>query len=236
MITKELEEQQEKQDISQHQPLISAYNASNAQDKESQSIIQNTQTTQEKGNTISQNIQITSQDTQHTSQDIQTIAQDTQTIKKNDARDTTTTAVELKKAEEKERKIQELSAQTKKLQKLINPQYTQHTHEQLQSAITNLSPQTKAKLQSAQITPLDYASFLLSREKIANNRSLPENAAFLDALKNLETTLEITNESAGGYPLSFEPQAKTFKQNPDLQKYAQKSQDFSPLDQLSYFS
>ena len=86
-------------------------------------------------------------------------------------------------------KSKDILEQTKKLQNLLSPKYTKHTETELQAKTSTLSPQIKSKLKNANIKLEDYASFLLSREKIGNDTSTPENETFLKSLKNLEHSL-----------------------------------------------
>lgn len=131
--------------------------------------------------------------------------------------------------------IKNLFERTQVSLQALNPKYTSHTEAQLKTKTDSLSPQVKKKLQESHISTLDYASFLLSREKIGNDTSSPENQVFLESLKNLEKNLWIPETYAGGFFKSFEPQTETFTQNPDLAQYAKENQDFSPFDQLNYF-
>ncbi|PZM86960.1 MAG: hypothetical protein DLD55_03895 [candidate division SR1 bacterium] len=132
-------------------------------------------------------------------------------------------------------KIQEIFKETQNNYQALNHELKTHNNDELKSSLAKLAPQIKAKLESANISPLDYASFLLSREKIGNNTSEPQNEAFLKSLKNLEQSLGIPETSKGGFFRGFEPQKETFDQNPDLAKYANGSQDFSIIENLDYF-
>lgn len=131
--------------------------------------------------------------------------------------------------------IQQNLEATFQAQKDLSSEYTNHTEAERQEKANTFSPQIKSKLENANIKLEEYASFLLSREKIGNDTSPPENEAFLKSLKNLEHSLWIPETSRGGFFRGFEPQKETFVQNPDLSKYANESQDFSAFEKLNYF-
>lgn len=131
--------------------------------------------------------------------------------------------------------IQQNLEATFQAQKDLSSDYTNHTEAERQEKANTFSPQIKSKLENANIKLEEYASFLLSREKIGNDTSPPENEAFLKSLKNLEHSLWIPETSRGGFFRGFEPQKETFVQNPDLSKYANESQDFSAFEKLNYF-
>ncbi len=131
--------------------------------------------------------------------------------------------------------IQQNLEATFQAQKDLSSEYTNHTEAERQEKANTFSPQIKSKLENANIKLEEYASFLLSREKIGNDTSPPENEAFLKSLKNLEHSLWIPETSKGGFFRGFEPQKETFDQNPDLAKYANGSQDFSAFEKLDYF-
>ncbi len=227
LILIEQEEQKvlEQEDIARGQPVLQWF----------RTITQDTETTSQDTETTSQDTETTSQDTETTSQQEQANSQKTYEIKQKDWKD----QIQIDSLEQKDAKeiqaIEDILEQTKKLQNLLNPNYTNHTPEQLQNQINTISPQVKSKLENANIKLEDYASFLLSREKIGNNTSEPQNEAFLKSLKNLEHSLWIPETSKGGFFRGFEPQKETFDQNPDLAKYANGSQDFSAFEKLDYF-
>ena len=192
--------------------------------------------------TISQDTETTSQDTETTSQDTETTVkreqinfQNIEEIIQKDWDDELEALKQKSQIDNELEKSKDILEQTKKLQNLLSPKYTKHTETELQAKTSTLSPQIKSKLKNANIKLEDYASFLLSREKIGNDTSTPENETFLKSLKNLEHSLWIPESSRGGFFRSFEPQNETFVQNPDLSKYANESQDFSAFEKLNYF-
>lgn len=188
-----------------------------------------------RGQPVLQWFRTITQDTETTSQQEQANSQKTYEIKQKDWKD----QIQIDSLAQKDAKeiqaIEDILEQTKKLQNLLNPNYTNHTPEQLKTKANTFSPQIKSKLENANIKLEEYASFLLSREKIGNDTSPPENEAFLKSLKNLEHSVWIPETSKGGFFRGFEPQKETFDQNPDLAKYANGSQDFSAFEKLDYF-
>ena len=184
---------------------------------------------------ISQETQSTTQETQSTTQETQSTTQETQSTINEDKEESLKTKIQQAKIDTQQEQIKILEEQTQAAQKALNPRYTKHTETELQAKTSTLSPQIKSKLENANIKFEDYASFLLSREKIGNDTSTPENETFLKSLKNLEHSLWIPESSRGGFFRSFEPQNETFVQNPDLSKYANESQDFSAFEKLNYF-
>lgn len=185
--------------------------------------------------TISQDTETTSQDTETTVKREQINVQNIQEIIQKDWDDELEALKQKSQIDNELEKSKDILEQTKKLQNLLSPKYTKHTETELQAKTNTLSPQIKSKLENANIKLEDYASFLLSREKIGNDTSTPENETFLKSLKNLEHSLWIPESSRGGFFRSFEPQNETFVQNPDLSKYANESQDFSAFEKLNYF-
>ena len=169
------------------------------------------------------------------SQETQSTTQETQSTINKDKEDSLKTKIQQAKIDTQQEQIKILEEQTQVAQKALNHRYTKHTETELQAKTKTLSPQIKSKLENANIKLEDYASFLLSREKIGNDTSSPENETFLKSLKNLEHSLWIPESSRGGFFRSFEPQNETFVQNPDLSKYANESQDFSAFEKLNYF-
>ena len=93
----------------------------------------------------------------------------------------------------------------------------------------------RAKLKKNNIALGEYASFLLSREKIAKVGKSPETEEFLKSLKTMERSLGIEEQTQWGYPLSYEPKAKVFDQNPDLAEFAKNDQAFSRLENVEVF-
>lgn len=185
--------------------------------------------------TISQDTETTSQDTETTVKREQINFQNIEEIIQKDWDDELEALKQKSQIDNELEKSKDILEQTKKLQNLLSPKYTKHTETELQAKTSTLSPQIKSKLKNANIKLEDYASFLLSREKIGNDTSTPENETFLKSLKNLEHSLWIPESSRGGFFRSFEPQNETFVQNPDLSKYANESQDFSAFEKLNYF-
>lgn len=124
---------------------------------------------------------------------------------------------------------------TKEAYQKLNPALRQHTSDELNSKVSTLSPVVRAKLKKNNIAPAEYANFLLSREKIRWDTKKPENEAFLKSLKNMERSLGIEEQTQWGYPLSYEPKAKVFDQNPDLAEFAKNDQAFSRLENVEVF-
>ena len=124
---------------------------------------------------------------------------------------------------------------TKEAYQKLNPALRQHTSDELNSKVSTLSPVVRAKLKKNNIAPAEYANFLLSREKIRWDTKKPENEAFLKSLKNMERSLGIEEQTQWGYPLSYEPKAKVFDQNPDLAEFAKNDQTFSRLENVEIF-
>jgi len=138
---------------------------------------------------ISQETQSTTQETQSTTQETQSTTQETQSTINEDKEDSLKTKIQQAKIDTQQERIKILEEQTQAAQKSLNPRYTKHTESELQAKTSTLSPQIKSKLENANIKLEDYASFLLSREKIGNDTSTPENETFLKSLKNLEHSL-----------------------------------------------
>ena len=125
--------------------------------------------------------------------------------------------------------------QTKEAYQKLNPSLKEHRPEEVQQKLKALSPVVRAKLKKNNIALGEYASFLLSREKIAKVGKSPETEEFLKSLKNMERSLGIEEQTQWGYPLSYEPKAKVFDQNPDLAEFAKNDQTFSPLENVEIF-
>ena len=125
--------------------------------------------------------------------------------------------------------------QTKEAYQKLNPSLKEHRPEEVQQKLKALSPVVRAKLKKNNIAPTEYANFLLSREKIRWDTKKPENEAFLKSLKNMERSLGIEEQTQWGYPLSYEPKAKVFDQNPDLAEFAKNDQTFSRLENVEVF-
>jgi len=130
-----------------------------------------------------------SQETQSTTQETQSTTQETQSTINEDKEESLKTKIQQAKIDTQQEQIKILEEQTQAAQKALNPRYTKHTETELQAKTSTLSPQIKSKLENANIKFEDYASFLLSREKIGNDTSTPENETFLKSLKNLEHSL-----------------------------------------------
>ena len=124
---------------------------------------------------------------------------------------------------------------TKEAYQKLNPSLKEHRPEEVQQKLKALSPVVRAKLKKNNIAPTEYANFLLSREKIRWDTQKPENEAFLKSLKNMERSLGIEEQTQWGYPLSYEPKAKVFDQNPDLAEFAKNDQAFSRLENVEVF-
>ena len=125
--------------------------------------------------------------------------------------------------------------QTKEAYQKLNPSLKEHRPEEVEAKLKALSPVVRAKLKKNNIAPAEYANFLLSREKIRWDTKKPENEAFLKSLKNMERSLGIEEQTQWGYPLSYEPKAKVFDQNPDLAEFAKNDQTFSRLENVEIF-
>ena len=125
--------------------------------------------------------------------------------------------------------------QTKEAYQKLNPSLKEHRPEEVEAKLKALSPVVRAKLKKNNIAPAEYANFLLSREKIRWDTKKPENEAFLKSLKNMERSLGIEEQTQWGYPLSYEPKAKVFDQNPDLAEFAKNDQTFSRLENVEVF-
>ena len=123
------------------------------------------------------------------SQETQSTTQETQSTINEDKEESLKTKIQQAKIDTQQEQIKILEEQTQAAQKALNPRYTKHTETELQAKTSTLSPQIKSKLENANIKFEDYASFLLSREKIGNDTSTPENETFLKSLKNLEHSL-----------------------------------------------
>ena len=125
--------------------------------------------------------------------------------------------------------------QTKEAYQKLNPSLKEHRPEEVQQKLKALSPVVRAKLKKNNIALGEYASFLLSREKIAKVGKSPETEEFLKSLKTMERSLGIEEQTQWGYPLSYEPKAKVFDQNPDLAEFAKNDQAFSRLENVEVF-
>ena len=125
--------------------------------------------------------------------------------------------------------------QTKEAYQKLNPSLKEHRPEEVQQKLKALSPVVRAKLKKNNIALGEYASFLLSREKIAKVGKSPETEEFLKSLKTMERSLGIEEQTQWGYPLSYEPKAKVFDQNPDLAEFAKNDQTFSRLENVEVF-
>ena len=124
---------------------------------------------------------------------------------------------------------------TKEAYQKLNPSLKEHRPEEVQQKLKALSPVVRAKLKKNNIALGEYASFLLSREKIAKVGKSPETEEFLKSLKTMERSLGIEEQTQWGYPLSYEPKAKVFDQNPDLAEFAKNDQTFSRLENVEIF-
>ncbi len=124
---------------------------------------------------------------------------------------------------------------TKEAYQKLNPSLKEHRPEEVQQKLKALSPVVRAKLKKNNIALGEYASFLLSREKIAKVGKSPETEEFLKSLKTMERSLGIEEQTQWGYPLSYEPKAKVFDQNPDLAEFAKNDQTFSRLENVEVF-
>ena len=84
---------------------------------------------------------------------------------------------------------------TKEAYQKLNPSLKEHRPEEVQQKLKALSPVVRAKLKKNNIALGEYASFLLSREKIAKVGKSPETEEFLKSLKTMEKTLGIEEQT-----------------------------------------
>ena len=85
--------------------------------------------------------------------------------------------------------------QTKEAYQKLNPSLKEHRPEEVQQKLKALSLVVRAKLKKNNIALGEYASFLLSREKIAKVGKSPETEEFLKSLKTMEKTLGIEEQT-----------------------------------------
>ena len=132
-----------------------------------------------------------------------------------------------------ERIIKEIEAAKESYQKL-SPDLKQHSPEEINTKISSLSPNTKARLKKSGLSLSDYAKFSLAREKIASlDTKTPEGETFLTTLKKMEKSLGIVEKTDGGYPLSNEPRKETFEQNPQLMEFAKNDESLKSLEKVN---
>ena len=84
---------------------------------------------------------------------------------------------------------------TKEAYQKLNPSLKEHHPEEVQQKLKALSPVVRAKLKKNNIALGEYASFLLSREKIAKVGKSPETEEFLKSLKTMERSLGIEEQT-----------------------------------------
>ena len=84
---------------------------------------------------------------------------------------------------------------TKEAYQKLNPSLKEHRPEEVQQKLKALSPVVRAKLKKNNIAPAEYASFLLSRERIAKVGKSPETEEFLKSLKTMERSLGIEEQT-----------------------------------------
>ena len=84
---------------------------------------------------------------------------------------------------------------TKEAYQKLNPSLKEHRPEEVQQKLKALSPVVRAKLKKNNIALGEYASFLLSREKIAKVGKSPETEEFLKSLKTMERSLGIEEQT-----------------------------------------
>ncbi len=84
---------------------------------------------------------------------------------------------------------------TKEAYQKLNPSLKEHRPEEVQQKLKALSPVVRAKLKKNNIALGEYASFLLSREKIAKIGKSPETEEFLKSLKTMERSLGIEEQT-----------------------------------------
>ena len=116
----------------------------------------------------------------------------------------------------------------------LSPDLKQHSPEEINTKISSLSPNTKARLKKSGLSLSDYAQFSLAREKIASlDTKTPEGETFLTTLKKMEKSLGIVEKTDGGYPLSNEPRKETFEQNPQLMEFAKNDESLKSLEKVN---
>jgi hypothetical protein len=84
---------------------------------------------------------------------------------------------------------------TKEAFQKLNPSLKEHRPEEVEARLKVLSPVVRAKLKKNNIALGEYASFLLSREKIAKVGKSPETEEFLKSLKTMERSLGIEEQT-----------------------------------------
>ena len=116
----------------------------------------------------------------------------------------------------------------------LSPDLKQHSPEEINTKISALSPNTKARLKKSGLSLSDYAQFSLAREKITSlDTKTPEGETFLTTLKKMEKSLGIVEKTDGGYPLSNEPRKETFEQNPQLMEFAKNDESLKSLEKVN---
>ena len=131
------------------------------------------------------------------------------------------------------RYLEEIKA-TKESYQNLSPDLKQHSPEEINTKISSLSPNTKARLKKSGLSLSDYAQFSLAREKIASlDTKTPEGETFLTTLKKMEKSLGIAEKTDGGYPLSNEPRKETFEQNPQLMEFAKNDESLKGLEKVN---
>lgn len=131
------------------------------------------------------------------------------------------------KKEQVKRKIEQIIQRVNESFKDLSDPYKNFTTEQIQSKTAQLWPETQKKLQNQGIDPREYASFLLSRELIDQNKDQsPQTLDFLESLKSLESTLGIRAPDALPQPWVDKDY---IRDNPDLIFHIQQSPDFEEL-------
>ena len=131
------------------------------------------------------------------------------------------------------RYLEEIKA-TKESYQNLSPDLKQHSPEEINTKISSLSPNTKARLKKSGLSLSDYAQFSLAREKIASlDTKTPEGETFLTTLKKMEKSLGIAEKTDGGYPLSNEPRKETFEQNPQLMEFAKNDESLKSLEKVN---
>ena len=149
--------------------------------------------------------------------------------------------VENKKEEAKYLREKELLLRQQRLIKAakesyqnLSPDLKQHSPEEINTKISALSPNTKARLKRSGLSLSDYAQFSLAREKISSlDTKTPEGETFLTTLKKMEKSLGIVEKTDGGYPLSNEPRKETFEQNPQLMEFAKNDESLKSLEKVN---
>ena len=128
---------------------------------------------------------------QKLSSDNQRLSSDNQRLSSDNQRLSSANKVVNIEAKTKSKEYQK----TKEAYQKLNPSLKEHRPEEVQQKLKALSPVVRAKLKKNNIALGEYASFLLSREKIAKVGKSPETEEFLKSLKTMERSLGIEEQT-----------------------------------------